>query len=367
MTDPTTRSHPEQPLQYPCGGCGARLEYAPGTTALRCPYCGFEQQVAAGDERVEEHSYAGWAATPTKPRAQLAAHVLRCGRCGAETQADDLSGACPFCGAPVVVEVTLDPQVAPEAVVPFEVDARAAQEAVRGWVRSRWFAPNRLKRVGASETMKGTYLPFWTYDAATASDYEGQRGEYYWVTESYTDSEGHRQQRQVRHTAWHHASGHVARDFDDVVVPGSTQLPAERLAGLGPWTVGEALPYRPDYLSGFRTLRYDVEPDQGLEHAKAEMAGVIEGDCRQDIGGDEQRVSRVLTDYADVMFKLVLMPVWIAAYLYGGKSFQVLVNARTGAVVGERPYSAVKIAVAVVAALLAIAAIALIVYARRTT
>jgi hypothetical protein len=231
-------------------------------------------------------------------------------------------------------------------------------------VRSRWFAPNRLKKVGASETMKGTYLPFWTYDAATESDYQGQRGDYYWVTETYTDSNGKQQQRQVRRTAWHGAWGHVARDFDDVLVPGTTQLPAARLADTGPWEPTGAVPYQPDYLSGFRTLRYDVEPDQGLVGAKQQMAEVIEGDCRSDIGGDEQRVSSVDTSYSEVMFKLVLLPVWIAAYLYGGKSFQVLVNARTGSVTGERPYSAVKIALAVLAGLLIAAVIAFLVMKR---
>jgi DNA-directed RNA polymerase subunit RPC12/RpoP len=369
MTDPVggdpaqqpSAPGPLSPLHYPCGQCGARLEYSPGTTTLQCPYCGFRQAVVAGlDDVVEEHDYAQWAGMPVKPRARAGAHVLQCPKCGARTETDDISGACPFCGAPVVVEVSADPQIAPEAVVPFALDQRAAQDAVRSWVGSRWFAPNRLKKVGASETMKGTYLPFWTFDAATESDYRGQRGEYYWETESYTDNEGRTQQRQVRRTAWYPASGHVARDFDDVPVPASTQLPADELAGVGPFALEEAAAYQPDYLSGFRTLRYDVEPDLGLEHAKATMAGVITDDCRHDIGGDEQRVSSVDTAYSDIMFKLVLVPIWIAAYLYGGKSFQVLVNGRTGAVVGRRPYSAVKIFFAVLAALVVLSVVVLI-------
>lgn len=369
MTDPVGGPRPQQPpvpepitpLNYPCTNCGARLEYSPGTTTLQCPYCGFRQDVAAvTDDVVEEHAFARWAGMPSKPRAQLGAHVLQCRQCGAQTQTDDLSGACSFCGAPVVVEVSLDPQIAPEAVVPFAFGQGAAQDAVRGWVRSRWFAPNRLKRVGASEMMKGTYLPFWTFDAATESDYRGQRGEYYWETESYTDNEGRTQQRQVRRTAWFPASGHTARDFDDVLVPASTRLPAGELAAAGPWGAEEAVAYQPDYLSGFRTLRYDVEPDTGLEHAKVSMADVIESDCRHDIGGDEQRVSSVETSYSDIMFKLVLMPVWIAAYLYGGKTFQVLVNGRTGTVVGERPYSTLKILIAVLAALMVVAVVVLL-------
>ena len=58
----------------------------------------------------------------------------------------------------------------------------------------------------------------------------------------------------------------------------------------------------------------------------------------------------------DVLFRLLLLPLWIATYIAGGKTFDVYVNANTGEVIGERPYSAVKIIAAVVAAIAAITA-----------
>ncbi|HEY6795403.1 MAG TPA: hypothetical protein VI248_12065 [Kineosporiaceae bacterium] len=357
-TSPPTPGAAANPLQYPCASCGARVEYAPGTTTLKCPYCGFTQDIAATGAAVTEHDYAAWAALPVKPRARLGQYLLQCRECGAQTQSDDLSGACSFCGSPVVVEVSADDQIAPEGVVPFAIDQRGAQDAVRAWISSRWFAPNRLKKVGGSESMKGTYLPFWTYDAQTESDYDGRRGEHYWVEETYTDDEGETRTRQVQRTAWYPASGHVSRFFDDVVVPASGHLPAARLESMGPWETAQAVAYQPEFLSGFRTLRYDVEPDAGLEQAKRVMASDIEDDCRRDIGGDEQVVTSVDTRYGDIMFKLLLMPVWIAAYLYGGKTFQVLVNAHTGQVVGERPYSWIKIFFAVLGALIVLAVVA---------
>ncbi|HVN14012.1 MAG TPA: hypothetical protein VMT69_18125, partial [Kineosporiaceae bacterium] len=252
--------------------------------------------------------------------------------------------------APIVAETASGDQIAPEAVVPFGIDRRAAQDAVRGWVRSRWFAPNRLKKVGATESLHGTYLPHWTFDAQTETDYRGMRGEHYWETETYTEN-GETKTREVMRTAWYPASGHVQRDFDDVLVPGSTRLPPNRVEDLAPWPLESAKPYQADYLAGYRTLRYDVEPDQGLRAAKQRMETVIEGDCRSDIGGDEQRVSSMAVRYADVMFKLVLLPIWIAAYVYAGKTFQVFVNAHTGEVVGERPFSLPKIFAATAAAL----------------
>jgi LSD1 subclass zinc finger protein len=352
-------------LFFPCHACGSRVEYAPGTTSLRCPYCGTVQQIAPTDTVIEEHSYDQWAATP-KPTARVGAHVYTCSGCGAKTESDNLSDRCQFCGSPLVADAGAVELIAPEAVVPFKVDKSAAREAFRRWVTSRWFAPSALKKVGSTEGMDGTYLPHWTYDADTTTDYRGQRGEHYWETETYTemvDGQPQTRTRQVQRTAWYPASGTVSRYFDDVLVPGTTHLPSARTDKLGPWELGAAQPYQPAYLSGYKTLRYDIEPDAGLEDAKSRMRDVIEDDCRHDIGGDEQRVHRMDTRYAEIMFKLVLLPVWIAAYLYAGKTWQVVINANTGEVIGDRPYSKWKIALATIAALI-VAGIALYVYGR---
>ncbi|HET6501341.1 MAG TPA: hypothetical protein VFG87_11325 [Amycolatopsis sp.] len=353
----TETSFPVSPQSYPCGGCGARVEFAPGTTALRCPYCGFQQQIEAVDRQVREHPIAELATLPRKPVGTLATHELVCRQCGARTQSNELSGRCQFCSAPLVVDPAAVGQILPEAVLPFTLDHNGLRGALRGWVSSRWFAPSALKKISEAESTKSTYLPHWTYDSSTTTQYAGARGEYYYVTESYTDSSGNRQTRRVRHTRWHRAHGTVGRFFDDVLVPATGYVPVERLDDLAPWPLADAVAYQPQYLAGHYTLRYDVEPEAGLDEAKRRMAPVIREDCRRDIGGDEQRVERVDTHYADITFKLMLLPVWAAFYVYGGKRFQVFVNGRTGEVHGERPYSAVKIALAIIAAVLIIAAI----------
>ena len=136
-----------------------------------------------------------------------------------------------------------------------------------------------------------------------------------------------------------------------MVVPASTRLDDDRLEKMGPWQLADAVPYQPEYLAGYAALRYDVDPDDGSAVARDKMRDVIRTDCKRDIGGDEQRVSSMDITYSQAMFKLLLMPLWIATYLYGGKTFQVMVNANTGEVVGERPYSWLKITAAVVVGL----------------
>ncbi|WP_204018657.1 CpXC domain-containing protein [Sphaerimonospora thailandensis] len=350
---------------YPCQACGATLEYAPGTRMMRCPYCRHEQPIAHAGREVREHDYAELAQLPIKPRRLAGTlHVFVCPGCHARTESDTLSEKCQFCGTPLVAEAGATERIVPEAMVPFGIDRNGARDALRRWTSSRWFAPSSLKKVTEAETFKGSYLPYWTYDADTVSDYTGQRGDYYWETETYTVTENGQtrtETRQVRKTRWRHASGTVSRFFDDVLVAGTSRVAARQLDKLTPWPLERVIPYQEEYLAGFQTVRYDIEPESGLELAKQKMAEVIEDDCRHDIGGDEQRVSWVDTRYFDLTFKLVLLPVWFLTYLHGGKTLQVMVNAHTGEVIGQRPYSAIKITAAVLAALAVIAIIAVII------
>ena len=73
------------------------------------------------------------------------------------------------------------------------------------------------------------------------------------------------------------------------------------------------------------------------------MQPVIEDSIKRDIGGDVQQIHSIHTDYQDITFKHILLPLWISAYKYNDKTYRFTVNARTGEVQGERPYSGWKI------------------------
>ncbi|MDN4163399.1 hypothetical protein [Nocardioides abyssi] len=350
-----------------CPSCGSQLSYTPGTTVLTCGACGASREIETGeDTTVDEHSFDEWLAANAHVRvASLGGQVLRCEGCGAQMETTDLAETCQFCTGHLVVLSTPEGLIAPEAVVPFTIAQAGAQAEFKKWVSSRWFAPSSLKKVGGAHSLKGTYVPHWTFDARTASHYTGKRGDHYYVTRTRTVSDGNGGTRtetyQERHTRWSNASGRVARDFDDVLVPATARLATDRLDEMGPWRLETATAYQPEFLSGYSALRYDVDPQDGSQTARARMAEVIEGDVRSDIGGDEQRISSVDTSYAQVMFKLVLLPLWLASYAHGGKQWQVMVNANTGKVTGERPWSSVKIALAVIAAVILVAVVALLI------
>ncbi len=66
--------------------------------------------------------------------------------------------------------------------------------------------------------------------------------------------------------------------------------------------------------------------------------------------------------YEDETFKHILLPVWMAAYKYAGKSYRFLVNGQTGEVQGERPWSVWKITFAVIGGLIVAGAAAYVYY-----
>lgn len=327
-----------------CPVCGAALAYGAGSSALVCGSCGHRVEITHGDdESVSEHSFEQWLAHNDRYEvASIGGQVLACDGCGASTETKDVAGHCQFCGGNLVASSNPEGVIPPEGVLPFLVDSRAARDNFTKWVRSRWFAPGALKQVGDTESIRGTYLPHWTFDANTTSDYVGQRGEH------YTEKQG---DQEVRRTRWHHASGRIRNTFDDLLVPASTTLPRNRVTKLGPWTLGEVKPYKAEYLVGHSAVRYDVDPQAGYVEAKQTMDDEIRSDVKRDIGGDEQRIHHIDTTYSQVMFKLILLPIWIATFMYAGKQWQVMVNANTGEVVGDRPYSVPKIIAAVVAGL----------------
>jgi hypothetical protein len=164
-------------------------------------------------------------------------------------------------------------------------------------------------------------------------------------------------QVQEQRIRWSPRSGRVARFFDDVLVLASKSLPKSYTDGLAPWDLAALEPYRPEYLAGYRAEGYTVELTEGYDQARAHMDAVILRDVKFDIGGDRQRIHDVDTAVSDVTFKHILLPVWLAAYKYRGKTYRFVVNGRTGRVQGERPWSAWKITFAVIAGLIIAGAI----------
>lgn len=354
--------------EFPCQQCGAKLHFAPGSTGLQCPYCGATQAIAAPAgpaavvvERSFEQAVLELRQQPVSSLARDG-HEIECNGCGAITVITAQASACPFCDSAVIVPIKEDrATIVPESVLPFAIDERTAGGKFKDWVTSRWFAPNDLAAKARRARIDGVYLPYFTYDSETSTDYRGQRGDHYYETETYTDSEGKSQTRQVQKTRWSSRSGRVYVPFDDLLICASKSLPNKLIQDLEPWDLAELESFDPGYLSGFMAERSVLGLEDGFESAKKKMVPAIQTAIRGDIGGDTQRIDDFSVSHYNVTFKLFLLPLWISSFRYDDKVYRFVVNARTGEAVGERPYSKLKIAMAVLGAIVLIVAIVLLV------
>jgi predicted RNA-binding Zn-ribbon protein involved in translation (DUF1610 family) len=355
-----------QEHRWPCAQCGADLRYAPGQTVLTCEHCGHVQKIAQAAPRAKLKALGELDLTsglrddlPASAKEQV--RSSSCPSCGAviEFQGANHATECPFCASPVAVDTGAHRVIKPQAVIPFALTEDQARDQLTKWLGRLWFAPSKLlEYTRKGRPLAGIYAPYWTFDAATRSRYRGQRGEHYYETRTVTvtvNGKSEQRQEQVQKTRWYPASGTVARNFDDVVVIASTSLPQRLASGLDPWSLDALTAYSPDYLAGFQAEGYTVALADGHQTARARMAQVIQSDVRRDIGGDVQQIDQIDSDFQDETFKHILLPIWMAAYKYGGKSYRFLVNGQTGEVQGERPYSAWKIAFSVIVVLVLVA------------
>lgn len=353
-----------QERTWPCSQCGAKLSYAPGTTALRCDHCGTTTALPAAGE-VVEHDLDQVIAAQAAAGPAIDRQELSCQDCGAQVTwtAEQVSAPCPWCGGALAAKAALCPTVSPHAVLPFAVDRRAAEEALRGWLTSRWFAPTQMQALAGAHQLQAVWLPAWTFDAATTSHYSGQRGDDYWVSVSYQTTVNGRsvtRSRQERRTRWSSVSGTVHRHFDDVLVPAARSLPERLVAKLEPWPLAGLVPFDPGFLAGCASETARLAPTEAFAQAKEVMAAVIQQDVRSDIGGDHQRIGAIQTVHRDPTCKRILLPVWSAGYRLDDRTYTVLVNATTGEIQGERPWSVAKIAATVLAVIALIALIIII-------
>ncbi len=346
---------PQAEHHFPCDRCGADFRYSPGSFELICDHCGNRQSVAPKDAPpIRELDFRA-AIEADLPEAELEeTRVLACPNCGAQVEYDASLHAkeCPFCATPVVTDTGTHRHIKPKAVLPFALDEGQARDAMTAWLGRLWFAPNGLQDYARKgRKMQGIYVPYWTFDADTKTAYTGERGTVYYESRQVQRG-GETKTVRVQKVRWRPASGRVARFFDDVLVLASKSLPKRFTDALDPWPLERLERYTPEYLAGFRAEGYGVELLDGYTEARTHMGRVIERDVKFDIGGDRQRIHRLDTQVSAVTFKHVLLPVWLAAYKYRGESYRFVVNGQTGKVQGERPWSAWKIAVAVVLGLI---------------
>jgi Zn finger protein HypA/HybF involved in hydrogenase expression len=338
--------------KFACPACGAEAVWNPARHALICPFCGTESpatlQTRGAETVIVEHDLAiALRDIPDSMRGWRAEKVsVRCQSCQAISvfNPERVGQRCEFCGSSQLVPYEqVKEAFSPESLLPFAIDEGRARDLVRAWYGRQWLAPNKLRLSALTDTVRGLYLPFWTFDAQAHADWTAQSGRYYYVTHN-----GKREQR----VEWSPASGELDHMFDDELVGASVGVPANLLKRIEPFPTASLIPYDPGYLAGWTVERYQIDLVNAAARSRTQMEGKLRQLCASAVPGDTYRDLHMDATFTAQTFKHILVPVWLLTYTYGGKVYRVAANGVTGRLAGERPWSWVKIAFLILIALI---------------
>ena len=340
--------------KFACPACGGEAIWNPARQKLVCPFCATESpaKLDAGGAIVEHDLVAALRGIGDDARGwQVERRQVKCQSCNAISVLDPERQAqnCEFCGSAQLVPYTeTKAAFRPESVLPFKLAESAARDAIRAWYGKLWLAPSALKKKALTDTVRGVYLPYWTFDAQVDAAWTAEAGHYYYTTETYSEG-GQARTRQVQHVRWEPAAGRLQHSFDDDLVCASVGVHPGLLRGIEPFPTADLKPYDAGYVAGWIVERYQIDLVAAAQRARDAMDAKMHTLCAQQIPGDTFRNLVVRSDYSGQTFKHILAPVWLLSYTYGARAFQCVMNGVTGAVRGEYPKSPWKVALLVLA------------------
>lgn len=327
-----------------CPNCFGVMDFDPKTGGLACPFCGHTEAIPVNEEEPKQAEEQDLESADKVENCNWGVEkkTVICKSCGGESIYDalEIASVCPFCGSNQVMEAFDQNTMAPGGVVPFSVTDKQASDLFQSWIKKKWFCPKMAKESAKAKNFKGIYLPYWTFDAKTYSEYVGEYG-----------IDKKREDRIV--TNWYAVRGNSTLVFDDELVCATTRHSQSMLQGIEPYRTAENKTYKPEYVAGFVAERYSIGIKDAWEMAKQSIKlrirSTIESGIKRQYRADRVRNLRITTKYSNLTYKYLLLPVWISSYKYNDKVYQFMVNGQTGKVSGKIPISVPKVILTVAA------------------
>lgn len=331
-----------------CPQCGAELSYDATTKGLFCSYCEYREEVKTEvpdeENRAEEVDLFSeipvsgyeWG-TETK--------TVICESCGAETIYDSLqlSDVCPYCGGNHVMKASENVEtLAPGGVVPFQIDVNTASRKFQKWIKGKLFCPRAAKQNAKPDHFQGVYLPYWTYDCNTTSQYRAKYG----ITRTRNVNG-----KSTTYTEWHNTAGVYSMFHNDVLVSASKRHDKNLLSTVEPFDTEQNKKYQPEYLAGYLAERYSVGLQEGFAAAKTKMDQAVRNGISEQIRNrfhaSTVSIQELRTNFIKPSYKYLMLPLWMSSFEYKQKIYRFLVNGQTGKVGGKAPVSAIRVVIAV--------------------
>jgi hypothetical protein len=212
------------------------------------------------------------------------------------------------------------------------------------------------------------YVPFWSFSMLAQSRWSAQIGEHWYRTKTYTtiiDGKPVTQTRTVQETEWWDLAGQHHNYYSGYLISGSRGLPQTYAEKIKPYRLEALKRYQTYFLAGWLSEQYSVERDEALPLCQQEFQRWEQHNVESFLPGDTYSHVLVNCEFSEINSDLILLPVYLLSYRYGDKLFRFLLNGQTGKMAGDKPYSPMRIGVAVaIAVVLAVVVWLLFVWKR---
>ena len=307
-----------------CPSCGGTMIFVPGFDSLQCQSCGHKEIIPelVSKVPVEEMNFLTAQNTASHDWG-MEAKIVQCKQCGAETIQNklQLSGMCPFCGSTTVDTADAEKDImAPMGVIPFKITENRAYYIFKDWIKDRFLAPELLSENAQLNKFYGIYVPLFTFDVLTVN----------------------------RFTAHYHEgsrvlfkSGRFEHQVDDFPVVASKQLSSDKLllSVLKDYRTREAKPYTADALAGFPCEHYSIGLTEAWNSLGKEMNFYLQNQAQKSEPSKLLMGIEMATDYFNLRYKYLIVPVWINSFFYDNRPFTIVINGQTGKIDGQWPKS----------------------------
>lgn len=235
-------------LDYKCPQCGGNVKYNSSNQQFMCESCSssFPEETLNKYKNLKnsvsgESNYSWKSGISNEEFKEINNYI--CNSCGAEIIVDSttVANSCPYCGSTVVLSDQISGIYKPDFIIPFKLDKKIAQNALKRFYRGKWLLPNDLKKACVDE-IKSVYVPFWLFncgtDAKIVFDAVNKR---YWSDSNYNYEE-------ISH---YNVYRFGTLDFANIPVDGSSKIDDNYMEGLEPYDFSELIDFNPAYLSGY--------------------------------------------------------------------------------------------------------------------
>ena len=318
-----------------CENCGSTMRYDVDKGGLVCDYCGsFKAMPKPEETSVDEQDFAS-AMRDVSTDWGISKRNVTCDQCGSVMffDPDQMSSVCPFCGSPIVLSAAeADCGIAPSAVIPFSVSKEDVTKRFYFWNRFALWSPESFRTGKVLGNLVGLYVPYWTFDADVSSEFSGEFGYDYEKNDS-------------TYTRWNERSGKLDLFIDDAQMCASKKFLKDQLLNqVIRFDASKLVPYTPDALVGFAAEKYTISIDDAWNMAQqGSIKKKLEYEATKKVSADRHKAIDMHPTYSNIKFKLILVPVWLTACRYKGKSYNVVASGFDNRGNCRRPVSAFKI------------------------